>query len=306
MDDANFTASKSDDVAGNQTENIQDKGEQVEQKVEENEKPTGIFVSTIASEAKTEKATTESAVKVIMVPPSETQITEKGDQPIIHKKEICEREENNSVPSVSSDTKAQNVVVKINEGGDALSAKLAGLKSVTAQESVLNRNSDPVTMAAVKSILPEGTGAVANVLTEVEVAGSNTAPTKITSSSVEMRDSSVNTSVELVVNEDDLLNEETEDDDGEDDEDEDDEDEEDTVEVPTTTIHSELLSRLTETLATAPKLEETQKKVVKPRQYYKCNICNRVFYGPNKFKSKFCEFFKSLDKIIAQGPVVQS
>ena len=75
-------------------------------------------------------------------------------------------------------------------------------------------------------------------------------------------------------------------------EDGDDDDEDDTVddsiEVPTSTIHSELLSRLTETMSPSANSQDgAQKKVVTPRQHFKCNICNRVFYGPNKFKSKY-------------------
>ena len=264
-----------DDIAGNETVDDDLAGK------EDHEKPTGIFVSTITPEATRTKPTEETAVEVVVAPRGQ-EITEEGDNIIVLKKASSDEEEKNF------ETDEQRVIVTINEGGDAISSKVAEFKltSLPSVTNVTNSNSDPVTMAAVKSILPDVTGAVRDVLNEVEVGGVNNSPSKTAeiSTAVEMKDSSANTSVELVVNEDDLLDDDTDDDEDE----EDDDDDEDTVEVPSMEIRSELLSRLTESLTpTVVKQEEpTPKKEVKPRQYFKCNICNRVFYGPNKFKSK--------------------
>ena len=261
-----------DDIAGNETVDDDHAGK------EDHEKPTGIFVSTISSETTGNKPTEEPVVEVVVAPRGQ-EITEEGDNIIVLKKASSNEEEKNF------ETDEQRVIVTINEGGDAISSKVAEFKLTSSPSvtNVTNSNSDPVTMAAVKSILPDVTGAVRDVLNEVEVGGDNNSPSKTAEASVEMKDSSANTSVELVVNEDDLLDDDTDDDE----DDEEDEDDEDTVEVPSMEIRSELLSRLTESLTpTVIKQEPTPKKEVKPRQYFKCNICNRVFYGPNKFKSK--------------------
>ena len=298
------------------------------------EKPTGIFVSTVASDSEkgpiTRNAASKRNIEVTLIQPtdptaeptyevtvvtSEAEPTEKGDMSSVQKHEIGETDrskakaveitvsESEPLPVLQtisvreddsqqkdrtkiSESETKNVVVEINDRGDTIEAKLQTvLKSVQSQDSVPVSDSDPVTMAAVKSILPDDVGAVANVLNEVEVGGDETSPSKVTETAVEMRDNSVNTSVDLVMNDSDLLDEETD----SDDEDDDDDDDEGvhTVEVPSTNIHSELLSHLTDSITPTPGPDDEQKKVVKPRQYYKCNICSRVFYGPNKFKSKY-------------------
>lgn len=34
-------------------------------------------------------------------------------------------------------------------------------------------------------------------------------------------------------------------------------------------------------------MKNTDKKPVTPRQHFKCSQCNKIFYGPLKFKSKY-------------------
>ena len=186
-------------------------------------------------------------------------------------------------PDRQTETEKQNVVVEMNEGGDhAINIKLQKVLTTAKQHGDVSvKDSDPITMAAVKSILPDGASDVANVINEIEVGGEESSPVKIGEASVEMRDRSVDTSVDLVVNESDIMDEETDEDE------EDDDDEDDTIDVSTSQIHSELLSRLTETLTPSGASQSSaEKKTVTPRQHFKCSICNRVFYGPNKFKSK--------------------
>ena len=270
----------------------------------ETEAPSGIFVtSSESSRSPVTRAKSDARVTVLAV--EGNRITEKGDAapatvtedtqvPVSgepQKVHIVSSDSKHSYvvklrePAMQSETEKQNVVVEMNEGGDhAINIKLEKVLTPGKQQDGALKDSDPVTMAAVKSILPDNAGTVANVLNEIEVGGEGTSPEKIGETTIEMTDSSMNTTGDLVVNESELLE-----DDSDDDDDEEDEDDDDTIEVSTSSMHSELLSRLTETF-TPPGADQSgteDKKTVTPRQHYKCNICNRVFYGPNKFKSKF-------------------
>ena len=273
----------------------------------EAEAPSGIFVtSSESSHSPVTRAKSDARVTVLAV--EGNRITEKGDAASVtvdtqvpenqgpQKVHIVSSDSKHSYvvklrePARQSETEKQNVVVEMNEGGDhAINIKLEKVLTPGKQQDGALKDSDPVTMAAVKSILPDNAGAVANVLNEIEVGGEGTSPEKIGETTIEMTDSSMNTTGDLVVNESELL-----DDDSDDDDDEEDEDDDDTIEVSTSSMHSELLSRLTETF-TPPGADQSStedKKTVTPRQHYKCNICNRVFYGPNKFKSKLISIFE--------------
>ena len=256
----------------------------------------------------------KSDARVTVLTVEGNRITEKGDaMPVTvpENTQVVENREPQKVHIVSRDSKQsftvnlkdtakpveaekQNVVVEMNERGDhAINIKLEKVVTPGKQQTGALKDSDPVTMAAVKSILPDDAGTVANVLNEIEVGGEGNSPVKVGETSVEMRDSSMNTTEDLVVNESELL------DDSDDDDDDDDEDGDETIEVATSSLHSELLSRLTETLTPVVSSQGSgeDKKVVTPRQHYKCNICNRVFYGPNKFKSKFIKIKENCSQI---------
>ena len=263
-------------------------------------------VVSVTGQSPNTRANPDARVTVLTV--EGNRITEKGDATPVtvpENKQVLENREPQKVHIVSRDSKQsftvnlketakpveaekQNVVVEMNERGDpAINIKLEKVVTPGKQHVGALKDSDPVTMAAVKSILPDDAGTVANVLNEIEVGGEGNSPVKVGETSVEMRDSSMNTTGDLVVNESELLDDSDAEDD--DDDDEEDEDGDETIEVATSSLHSELLSRLTETLTPVVSSQGSgeDKKVVTPRQHYKCNICNRVFYGPNKFKSRF-------------------
>ena len=199
---------------------------------EENERPSGIFVSTVGADSEAGPSSAgraKSGARVTVLAVTENEPTEKGDMSSVQKGDMIsgdrdpktlqivsgESEEPCIIvklkePDGQNETNKPNVVVEMNEAGDTLNVKLEKvLNSAKSQARITASDSDPVTMAAVKSILPVDAGAVANVLNEIEVGGEETSPSKINETSVEMRNNSGNASMDLVVNESDILDEET-------------------------------------------------------------------------------------------------
>ncbi|XP_045214544.2 uncharacterized protein LOC123564788 [Mercenaria mercenaria] len=252
-------------------------------------KSAGIYVSTLKHEADVETGKPDTEITSEIVTESGdggNVVTESEDGGTQHTQEAID----GTVIEVPTEEPPTTILVRMTEDGQAIIMREDGSEQsaemqvdgasevvTTTSNNTTATNSDDVTSAAVKSILSD-TVAIRQLYGDTATEGEQVSETVIE----EIQPSEQNimdTQTELAVagtvgtaeegtNTEDVI-EEGEDSDswayGSEDEDEGDDNEKD---------HS-MLEAL---------MKNSDKKPVTPRQHFKCSQCNKIFYGPLKFK----------------------